>query len=326
MVPVTAPPKFSHYFLCKMPCCTYAGPSYTLPPPTCGVPDASTPLPKSWMEPGPSITNNLLSQAVDRGPLKPVLRIVMNHGTIAPYNAAIFVWQAADPKYVAFSHPNLQIDNGYFWRTTEGKMECGLLDWCGGTRLPFVASWMGSVSGMEPDVLLAHDEGLMRCFADEYAKCGGPTLDASDLLTRFRLAYLGLMLGILGFVASGDVYKQGLSKEDYATLSGRKDERLMGVWELRCNVTMIVKCLGYWAKRDIHGEVLSWAREHKLDQGLYSWPPTPGIWRRGQPYRPWLYEEKGALPSFLESSFTSKREYEKWIEEQGDRYGPGSVK
>ena len=52
----------------------------------------------------------------------------------------------------------------------------------------------------------------------------------------------------------------------------------------------------------------------------------PGIWRRGQPYRPWLYEEKGALPSFLESSFTSKREYEKWIEEQGDRYGPGSVK
>ena len=245
---------------------------------------------------------------------------------IAPYNAAIFVWQAADPKYVAFSHPNLQIDNGYFWRTPEGKMECGLLDWCGGTRLPFVASWMGSVSGMEPDVLLAHDEGLMRCFADEYAKCGGPTLDASDLLTRFRLAYLGLMLGILGFVASGDVYKQGLSKEDYATLSGRKDERLMGVWELRCNVTMIVKCLGYWAKRDIHGDVLSWAREHKLDQGLYSWPPMPGIWRRGQPYRPWLYEEKGALPSFLESSFTSKREYEKWIEEQGDRYGPGSVK
>ena len=73
-----------------MPCCTYAGPSYTLPPPTCGVPDASTPPPKSWMEPGPSITNNLLSQAVDRGPLKPVLRIVMNHGTAGFFAYVLF--------------------------------------------------------------------------------------------------------------------------------------------------------------------------------------------------------------------------------------------
>ena len=42
------------------------------------------------MEPGPSITNNLLSQAVDRGPLKPVLRIVMNHGTAGFFAYVLF--------------------------------------------------------------------------------------------------------------------------------------------------------------------------------------------------------------------------------------------
>ena len=50
------------------------------------------------------------------------------------------------------------------------------------------------LSGAEAGVLLAHEEGLMRCFADEYAACGGPQIDHTELLLRFRLSYAMMAL------------------------------------------------------------------------------------------------------------------------------------
>ena len=184
-------------------------------------------------------------------------------------------------------------------------MEVGLLDWCGAQRMTYVQMFMGCVSGMESSVLLAHDKGLMTCFAQEYAKHGGPYIDPDEMYRRFRLAYLGLMLLVPNFISYGEVYSHGLDHQQWRTVESRWDERVMGAFELRCSLTLVIQCLGYWAKRSIHADVMAWAREHRLDQGLYGWPPTA-------PPAP----SPARLPSFIESEFTTKVEYERWVKEQ----------
>jgi len=93
---------------------------------------------------------------------------------MAPYFTAAMHALAAHPELHVLSHVNLQIDNAWFWRSAdadgagEAVLECGLLDWYNASRVPAVSVFMGCLSGIEPEVLAAHEEGLMRCFADEY--------------------------------------------------------------------------------------------------------------------------------------------------------------
>ena len=64
---------------------------------------------------------------------------------------------------------NLQIDNAWFWRSNDdAQLDCGLLDWYGTRRAPIVAHWMGCLSGVEPQVLKDHEDGLMKAFSEEY--------------------------------------------------------------------------------------------------------------------------------------------------------------
>merc|ERR1712190_442223 len=69
--------------------------------------------------------------------------------------------------YVGASHVNLQADNAYFWKDEYGDLACGVLDWGGFARVPFCLSFLGCLSGADPELLLAHEEGIIRCFRDE---------------------------------------------------------------------------------------------------------------------------------------------------------------
>lgn len=100
------------------------------------------------------------------------------------------LYAASKPEFAALTHVNLQIDNGFFWRREGGELEAGLLDWYNCTRSPFAAIFMGCLSGAEPEVLTAHVEGMMGCFASEYAKAGGPQIEPLELLLQFNLLFV----------------------------------------------------------------------------------------------------------------------------------------
>lgn len=84
---------------------------------------------------------------------------------MAPYFTAAMHALAAHPELHVLSHVNLQIDNAWFWRSAdadgagEAVLECGLLDWYNASRVPAVSVFMGCLSGIEPEVLAAHEEG-----------------------------------------------------------------------------------------------------------------------------------------------------------------------
>merc|ERR1712226_1449559 len=42
----------------------------------------------------------------------------------------------------------------------------------------------------DPEVMMAHEEGIIRCFVEEYERCGGPKLPLEEVLLRFHLAYI----------------------------------------------------------------------------------------------------------------------------------------
>merc|ERR1719189_2430159 len=90
-------------------------------------------------------------------------------------------YQTNNSDWIAANHANLQADNAYFWRDEYGAMACGMLDWGGFSRAPFGVRFLGCLSGADVGMMLGHEEGILRCFVDEYARCGGPKLDVAEV-------------------------------------------------------------------------------------------------------------------------------------------------
>lgn len=44
---------------------------------------------------------------------------------------AIVDYLMSDEDYVAYAHPNLNVDNAYWWRDEAGTLDAGLIDWSG---------------------------------------------------------------------------------------------------------------------------------------------------------------------------------------------------
>ena len=176
-------------------------------------------------------------------------------------------YAAERPEFVALTHVNLQVDNGFFWRTAGGDLEAGLLDWYNCTRAPFAAIFMGCLSGAEPDVLSEHLEGFMRCFAAEYAKAGGPTIDPLELLLQFKLLYVSTLVNGLSFIES-DIYKEGPPEGEWKTIMSKEDSRVMGRWNVRCRVIAILQCLAFWKMQNLHKVFMEWVKSGCGNSGL----------------------------------------------------------
>ena len=166
---------------------------------------------------------------------------------------------AGKAAFVALTHVNLQIDNGFFWRNEAGELEAGLLDWYNCTRAPFAAIFMGCLSGAEPDVLSTHVEGFMRSFAAEYASAGGPAIDPLELLLQFKLLFVSTLVNSLSFIES-DIYKEGPPEHEWALIESKEDPRVMGRWNVRCRVIAIIQALAFWKTEDLHATFMAWVR------------------------------------------------------------------
>jgi len=129
------------------------------------------------------------------------------------------------------------------------------------TRAPFASIFMGCLSGAEPDVLTEHIAGLLRCFADEYEREGGPRLDADHLLLQFQLMFVFNLASGLTFIES-DIYEEGpKTAVEWHSIKSKDDPLIMGRWNVRCRTIAILQSLGYWKMNDLHGIYVRWAND-----------------------------------------------------------------
>lgn len=102
----------------------------------------------------------------------------------------------ADPRFIALTHWNSNIDNAWFWRDRAGRLHCGLLDWGMVRQMNVAYGLWGGLSASDGPFLASNLERLLAHFASEYASNGGPHIAADELGLHFdlSLAMLGLAL------------------------------------------------------------------------------------------------------------------------------------
>jgi len=156
-------------------------------------------------------------------------------------------YQGNNCNFNAAMHQNLQADNAFFWRDEYGDLECGVLDWGGFTRAPFCQNFLGCLSGTDIDVMMAHEEGIVRCFRDEYHRCGGPYLEVEDMLERYHLAFITMVYNCCTWIER-DIYKT-TKKEDIASWSGVLDDRFQANFRVRCRSMTVINAWTYYHRR-----------------------------------------------------------------------------
>jgi hypothetical protein len=108
-------------------------------------------------------------------------RLTSDVTRVAAHENAIWRSLEADPDYTALCHWNANVDNAWFWRDVDGRLDCGLLDWgCVGQMNMAMAIW-GAMCSAETDMWSQHLDSLLGCFVAEMRMAGGPSLDAGTL-------------------------------------------------------------------------------------------------------------------------------------------------
>lgn len=166
---------------------------------------------------------------------------------VTPYRDDINAYFCLFPDMVALQHTNLQSDNAYYWYTDDDQIDCGIIDWGGASTRQFTSVMGGSITSAEGDVLDEHEDGLLRCFIDEYYKECGIRLDFEEFRRQWWLMYCLYVSGI-GVQIEMEIFRE-TPREEWSTISSLDDPRVVGVWNVRCYCFMIEKALSYLHRR-----------------------------------------------------------------------------
>ncbi|RZK03821.1 MAG: hypothetical protein EOO76_00935 [Novosphingobium sp.] len=162
------------------------------------------------------------------------------------HEAAVRRFLHADPRFVALTHWNTNIDNAWFWRDAGGVLRCGLLDWGMARQMNLAYGLWGGLSAAEGTMIAAHLDDLLTLFARELAGHGGPDLprDLLDIHFDLSVAMLGLAL-MLDFPAL-----LAARLPEAAQAAGPRDPLIDRDPVVRGFLHVSTNFLDLWARRD----------------------------------------------------------------------------
>lgn len=153
----------------------------------------------------------------------------------------------SDSAHIALCHWNANIDNAWFWRDRDGRLQCGLMDWgCVGRMNLAMALW-GVLSAASTELLDAHLDTLIAHFIEVYATAGAPPLDC-ERLKRQMLLYAALM-GVT-WLLDAPAYIEAQRPQLTAT-SRPEDAAIRDNDIVRVQRQMLSNMLSLWARHDI---------------------------------------------------------------------------
>ena len=168
---------------------------------------------------------------------------------------------AAEPRIKAllFSHPdtfdfahwNANIDNCWFWREAAGQLQCGFLDWANAGLISPAQAINGAISGAEPNIWNEHLDALITVYIDEYARHGGPHLDAAELKRNILLILA--MSGVLYSMAASIAIERDIENID--AVESYRDACFQQHENARIQLHMMTKMLSVWQTEKL-GDVI----------------------------------------------------------------------
>jgi hypothetical protein len=211
----------------------------------------------------PELTEDMLVEAL--------VRCVEDSGA---FENAITSYQNMFPDMIALQHVNCHPENCYFWRNGQDRLDCGMFDWGGAAPRNVISTMMGSITACEGEVMAEHEDGLMRCFRDEYYQECGIWLNLREMVRQWHLC-LCVKLLVVARAISEEVYPS-CALEEWAKIDSLEDERVVSNGNIRAYSFMIKVMLAYlrirWekgGKKNLHiHDVFNEWKAHWVKQGL----------------------------------------------------------
>jgi len=178
------------------------------------------------------------------------------------------------PEMIGMMHSNLQSDNAYYWYDSEGRLDCGIIDWGGLSPAHICPRLTGCITSCLGEVLDEHEDGLLMCFRNEYWKECGLQIDFHELKRQWELSIMTYLYS-MGMNIEAEIFRQ-CPKEEWDTITTLMDDRVAGMWNCRCYVFMIYHALKYlhirWrrggeGRLHCHDSFLQW-KEVWLERGM----------------------------------------------------------
>jgi hypothetical protein len=155
------------------------------------------------------------------------------------------------PDLIALCHWNANIDNAWFWRSKNGTLHCGLMDWGRVGPMNIGLALWGTLSGAEPDMLDAQLDSLLSLFLREYAAHGGPAISLQRLQDHMFL-YVATM-GMAWLLDAPPIIRAQIP--DLSPAHDRFDIRFKENEAARTQLHMLTNVLNLWQTRRF-GQIL----------------------------------------------------------------------
>jgi len=174
---------------------------------------------------------------------------------MAPYLSEMAWYSQMMPEYFTFAHPNLMIDNAFFWTDDAGVMRSGLIDWGACTMMAIPRAVAGCWIAAEVKFMDEHEAGLINCFLDEFEKITGEKLDHDEFKLHLKLAYVCIHVGSC---ASVRWCLQLIPKKQWPDVVDRFDPKIDDKFMMRCYHVQTELFLGMWENRNPYPYFLKW--------------------------------------------------------------------
>jgi hypothetical protein len=142
---------------------------------------------------------------------------------------------------IALSHFNPNIDNAWFWRGADGRLECGLFDWQRARRMNLVYALWGGLCAAGPTIWNDELDGLLSGFAADYHEAGGPRVAAADL--REHLHLYSAYMGVAGLLGAARLVRERVP--DVARATGPTDPMILANEGARCFLHVFTAFLNF---------------------------------------------------------------------------------
>ncbi len=180
---------------------------------------------------------------------------------VLKFGPAIHRYIQNQSDYVGLCHPNLNLDNAWFWNDGTGALQVGLLDWGNVGQMNFAHAIIGMICCAETAFVRAHRDQLIREFADEFERHAGLQLDAGKLAYLVKLSMP--LLSVPWIVDIPPLLERLMP--DLASVQDRFDPRIRDDVVIRSQLQGLMVILSEWRDCDFGGMLRALAAGQTID-------------------------------------------------------------
>jgi len=156
------------------------------------------------------------------------------------YSAELNYWMHMNTDYTSLGHMNLNVDNAYFWRDDEGKLDCGVFDW-GGLSVASCGSklWWWYYC-MDYANFKDNIKEYLECYIDTYKEHCGLQLDKDEL---YDMVVISAIMQMAGLVSAVPQMTRMCPKKEWETIKDRYDPRIGANVDGKSTIRLYIHCM-----------------------------------------------------------------------------------